>query len=374
MRRLLSWTGAATDLYVSGQNSDTIYQVNPSTGAIIGAAPTNGDASGICFDDSSRLYVVDYTNMEVDEFNTSTGANLGKFASPFMLGYGLAYGDGQFFLADRAGSVDVYHSNGAQNVMILSDDPNYDPISALVTPSDKLLVGTYSGTQIDESNLDGSSPTVFVSNSLIGTGYGLAFGPNGNLYESNGAANKILEFDGSTGGYITSITGGGLDFPLGITFGPDGTLYVANNGNNTISTFNGTTGAAKSVFTGFGGVYAMAFQPAAFADHLVFSTEPSNTGAGQTIGGGGGVQVTIEDQSDQVVTSSDIINLSLGTNPTSATLGGTTSATAINGVATFNNLSISKLASGYTLTATDTTTTSTTDKSTTAPAVPAAGN
>ena len=45
------------------------------------------------------------------------------------------------------------------------------------------------------------------------------------------------------------------------------------------------------------------------------------------------------------------MTLALANNPTGATLGGTLTVTAVNGEATFYNLTIDKLGSGYTLTA-----------------------
>ena len=49
------------------------------------------------------------------------------------------------------------------------------------------------------------------------------------------------------------------------------------------------------------------------------------------------------------------MTLSLGNNPGGGTLSGTLTVAAVNGVATFNNLSINAAGSGYTLVATDTT-------------------
>ena len=47
------------------------------------------------------------------------------------------------------------------------------------------------------------------------------------------------------------------------------------------------------------------------------------------------------------------MTLAIGTNPGGGTLSGTTTVAAVNGVATFSNLSINKVGTGYTLTASD---------------------
>ncbi len=63
-----------------------------------------------------------------------------------------------------------------------------------------------------------------------------------------------------------------------------------------------------------------------------------------------GLQASIEDQyGNLVTTASDIVSITLANNPTGATLGGTLSATASDGVATFSGLKINKVGSGYTL-------------------------
>ena len=86
------------------------------------------------------------------------------------------------------------------------------------------------------------------------------------------------------------------------------------------------------------------------ANHLVFTNQPTTTAAGQTIAGPTGVQVSIENTSNQVVTTDNgtMITIALST----GTLNGTLTEQDVNGVATFANLSINTAATGDTLTAT----------------------
>ena len=87
--------------------------------------------------------------------------------------------------------------------------------------------------------------------------------------------------------------------------------------------------------------------------HLVFTVQPSNTTVGSTISPA--VQVAAQDDAGNTVTGfTDDITIVLGTNPSGGTLSGTTTVGAVNGVATFSNLSIDKVGNGYTLVATAT--------------------
>lgn len=86
------------------------------------------------------------------------------------------------------------------------------------------------------------------------------------------------------------------------------------------------------------------------ATQLAFSSQPSSTAAGTAIAPA--VGVVIEDASGNVVPSfGGSVTVALATNPGSGSLAGTTTVAAVNGVATFSTLSITKVGTGYTLTA-----------------------
>src|SRR2546429_3779010 len=86
---------------------------------------------------------------------------------------------------------------------------------------------------------------------------------------------------------------------------------------------------------------------------LVFSVQPSNTTAGAAIAPA--VQVTAQDAQGNTATQfSGSVTVALGTNLGGGTLSGTMTIAAVGGVAAFNNLSIDKAGTGYTLAATAT--------------------
>ena len=87
------------------------------------------------------------------------------------------------------------------------------------------------------------------------------------------------------------------------------------------------------------------------ATRLGFLQQPGNTTAGQPLAPP--VRVAVQnDLGGTVANGTQTVTIALGSNPGNATLSGTTTVQAINGVATFSNLSLDKAAAGYTLTAT----------------------
>jgi hypothetical protein len=83
---------------------------------------------------------------------------------------------------------------------------------------------------------------------------------------------------------------------------------------------------------------------------LGFIVQPSNSAVGAAISPA--LQVEVRDANgNRVTTSTNSITIGIGANPGGGTLSGTTTVSAVNGVATFSNLSIDKTGVGYTLAA-----------------------
>ena len=102
----------------------------------------------------------------------------------------------------------------------------------------------------------------------------------------------------------------------------------------------GLTAAASSAFNVLVGA----------ASKLAFTVPPSSVAAGGAIAPA--VAVSIEDALGNVVpTATNQVTIAIGTNPSSGTLSGTAQVNAVAGVAAFSTLSINKVGTGYTLTA-----------------------
>jgi alpha-tubulin suppressor-like RCC1 family protein len=97
------------------------------------------------------------------------------------------------------------------------------------------------------------------------------------------------------------------------------------------------------------------------ATQLVFAVQPSAVAVGTAIAPA--IQVTVQRaQGSRVTNSTASVTLAItsGTGASGAGLGGTLTVAAVNGVATFSNLTVDKVGAGYTLTATATSLTSAT--------------
>src|SRR5262249_27329929 len=113
-------------------------------------------------------------------------------------------------------------------------------------------------------------------------------------------------------------------------------------GSNSVTATSGTLTGSPLTFT--------ANTAAGAATKVAFTTQPSNVTAG--IANSPSIVVTIQDGSNNTVTSSTAtVTLAIGTNPGSATIGGTVSVAAVAGIATFNNVRLNKTGTGYTLAA-----------------------
>jgi hypothetical protein len=120
---------------------------------------------------------------------------------------------------------------------------------------------------------------------------GLVFGPDGkgdgglDLYISSALTNSILRYDFTSGLVDTFVPGGsgGLDHPIGLTFGPDGNLFVASlglqSGLPSVMRFDGTSGAPMPSAGNGGAVFiASGFGGLSSLTGLIFGPDGKNDG------------------------------------------------------------------------------------------------
>ena len=112
--------------------------------------------------------------------------------------------------------------------------------------------------------------SVLAATLTVAAWMGLAATPSqADLFVTSGSTNAVFRYDGTTGAFISAISGGGLVTPRGMAFGPDGNLYVGGGplGTSQVLRFNAATGAFLDVFVppGSGGL--------ALADTLAFGPD-----------------------------------------------------------------------------------------------------
>ena len=118
------------------------------------------------------------------------------------------------------------------------------------------------------------------------------------------------------------------------------TLNKVGNGYTLSASATGLTGATSTAFNVVSGAPAK----------LAFQGQPSTTIVGSTMTPA--VTVLVQDGIGNLLpAATNAVTLALATNPGGSTLGGTVTVSAVNGVATFNTLTLNKVGSGYTLAA-----------------------
>lgn len=146
---------------------------------------------------------------------------------------------------------------------------------------------------------------------------------------------------------VNFIAGGGIPpYTFLIPVNNSGAAINASSGFYTAGNTAGTD--TVRVTDGVGATADAAVQVFGLANRLGFVVEPTNTLFGQTITPH--VQVAVQDANDNTVANSTAsITLSIFNNPSAGTLSGTLVRQAVNGIATFDNLSINNVGTGYTL-------------------------
>jgi uncharacterized repeat protein (TIGR03803 family) len=215
---------------------------------------------------------------------------------------------GQYELVATDGSLTSVTSgsfnvvNGISTQLVFDQQPTSTTVNGTITPPISVKVEDALGNVVQSSN-------VGVSLSILTGPAGAALGGTTTVTDSNG---------------IATFTG----------------LSLNEAGNYVLQATSGSKTAADSV----------QFSIGATATQLAFVQQPSAAAVGGVIAPP--ITVAVEDQNGNTVTSdTSTVTIAL-TTPNGATLGGTLTAQAVNGVATFSNLTVDT-AGGYTLTATD---------------------
>jgi hypothetical protein len=214
----------------------------------------------------------------------------------------------------------------------------------LVAASDSVLPATSAAFDVTGMPAIQLAFTVQPSNATAGK----TISPAVRVAAQDGLGNTVTSFTGNiTVAISTNPSGGTLSGTMSVAavagVASFSTLSIDKSGAGY------TLGAAAAGLTG---ATSAPFNMASdSATHLEFTVQPVSTAAGASITPA--VVVTAFDSLSNVATGfTGTITVAIGTNPAAATLTGTTSVTAVAGVASFSTLKIDHAGIGYTLVAT----------------------
>jgi streptogramin lyase len=333
--------GPDGNIWFTEQNADQIGEINPTTHAIAEYATPSG-AISITAGPDGNIWFTEYAVDRVGEINPTTHA-VTDFAAPNSLGDITSGPDGNLWATAWNGSAsEIARINPSTQAITEYPIPyNHAQSEGITTGPDGNLWYTDTGTNSIGVATLASSQLVVAQQPPTSVTAGSPFGLTVDVDDSSG--NLESSFNGT-------VTVALATNPSGATLG--GTLTVtANQGVATFSGLTLTTAASGYTLqaSGTGLSYAVTsaitVTPSAPAQVVVTSQPPSSV----TAGSGFGLQATVEDAYGNVETSANnTVTVALANNPGGATLGGTLSMTASQGVATFSGLVLTKADSGYT--------------------------
>jgi virginiamycin B lyase len=329
-------TGPDGNVWFTEEFGDKIGVINPTTHAISEfAVPTAGAKPfAITAGPDGNLWFTELAVQKIAEINPTTHA-ISEFAlyrpSPVSGPDGIATGpDGNLWVTDV---FNTSVSNGTLNIGAFN--PTTHALAAFPVPSQPYGItagadGNIWYVQNESGSIGMINPTTHATtysaiphHSSLPYPYGITAGSDGNLWfteEGTGYIGQINPMTDTITENPIPYTG---SYPEAITTGPDGNLWFLDVGTNAIGVATLTT------------------------SQLVVTAQPPSS---VTAGSGFGLTVTAEDSSGNPITSfNGTVTVGLGNNPGGATLGGTLTATASNGVATFSGLTLTKAEPGYTL-------------------------
>ncbi len=318
--------GADGNLWFTEQGANKVGMINPATHVMseFDTPTTNSGPRAITAGPDGNLWFTEIHSYKIGVINPTTHA-MSEFAltnSAVVMGDGITAGsDGNIWFCDQ----------GWQEVGMIS--PTTHAISffgvgksawGIASGPDGNLWFTGNGFNGTPRGIGTINPTTHAVSSYttVPIPRGITTGSDNNLWflePNNGQIGRIAPTTGTITEYpipSVSTTGDSL------TTGPDGNLWFIDSNNNAIGEATLTT------------------------SQLVVTQRPSTVTAGNLFG----LTVAAEDSSGNLLTSyNGPLTVSLGNNPGGGTLGGTLTATATDGVATFSGLSLTTAATGYTL-------------------------
>ena len=341
----------SADANLYALNSDgTQRWVFPTGNSIVSSLVIGADATIYIGSGDANLYALNPDGTQQWVF--PTGAYI--YSSPAI------GSDGTIYVGSENNNLYAINPNGTQQWAFPTGSAI---LSSPAIGSDGTIYVGSGDANLYALNPDGTQKWAFPTGSYIYSSP--AIGSDGTIYVGSGDANLYaLNPDGTEQWAFP--TGGAIESSPAI--GSDGTIYVGSDDGNLYA-FNpdGTQrwafttgwgiesspaiGADGTLYVGANNGKLYAIAQGGLPTTLQFGTQPGATPVGASINPP--VTILVQDTVGHTeITSAAPVTLALGANPGGATLGGTLTVNAVQGVATFNNLTLDQVGSGYTLTAT----------------------
>ncbi len=340
-------SGPDGNLWFTEFNNSKVGRITP-TGTVTEFA-AGAEPNRITTGPDGNLWFTESATASAAVGRITTKGNLTEFALPpanATFSYGMTIGpDGNLWTADiSANVVDRITPLGAITAFPVPAAKS-GPSATTTGPDGNLWFTEQNSNQIGRLSL--LSATAAPMTLSVGQAFA---GPVATFQDIDPAAlatafaARVSWGDGTTSaGTIIVNAAGSLEVDAAHTYlqvGSYSATVTVFNANRPLQT---PTSSATASFTATVNV----------ATHLAFLQQPSSEFVGQPLSPA--VSVGIEDSNDHIVTSDNTstITLSLASNNFGASLGGPVSVQAVNGIATFSNMSVGRAGNGYTLLAGD---------------------
>ena len=342
--------------FVSGVRTESIVVTQTGSGRTITATNTAGAESG-----TSNTFTVDpgvFVKLQllVPGETAASGTPGGKTGTPSVQGAGIS-----FSVTVNAVDANWNLVNTVTDVVSISSSDG----TATLPPNAGLSAGrqTFSitlntaGTQTisasditDGTKTSNTSPAITVNPDSVDH---FVIATISSPQTAGGAFSIDITAEDALNNTVTGFTGAvNLSTTAGTISPTVSGSFIAGLRTESVSVTQAGAGQMITADDGIGHVgTSNAFTVVAgAATQVMFTTQPGNATGGSLLS----TQPVVEVQDangNTVTTSGANVTLAIGTNPGSGTLGGTTTVAAVNGVATFTDLSIDSVGSGYTLVA-----------------------